>query len=135
VTKEEKTIISYRMECANETLREAQLLFEAGHLRAYVNRLYYACFYAVSALLLTINESTSKHSHLRSLLHREFVKTGSIPIELGKHFDLLFDSRQEGDYVDFVTFRAEEIEPWFERTKRFIESIDYLIQKAINQSG
>jgi len=117
VTKEEKALISYRMDCANETLQEARLLFEAGHLRAYVNRLYYACFYAVSALLLTINESTSKHSHLRSLLHREFVKTGSIPIELGKHFDLLFDSRQEGDYSDFITFKVEEIKPWYERTR------------------
>ena len=129
MTKEEQALITYRMECAHETLQEAKLLFDAGHLRAYVNRLYYACFYAVSALLLTINESTSKHSHLRSLLHREFVKAGSIPVELGKHFDLLFDSRQEGDYSDFVSFKAEEIEPWFQRTKQFVHHISELIDK------
>ena len=135
MTKEEKALISYRMECANETLQEARLLFEAEHLRAYVNRLYYACFYAVSALLLTINESTSKHSHLRSLLHREFVKTGSIPIELGKHFDLLFDSRQEGDYSDFITFNVEEIKPWYERTRQFVQHISELIDTGANSEN
>ena len=135
MTKEEKALISYRMECANETLQEARLLFEAEHLRAYVNRLYYACFYAVSALLLTINESTSKHSHLRSLLHREFVKTGSIPIELGKHFDLLFDSRQEGDYSDFITFKVEEIKPWYERTRQFVQHISELIDTGADSEN
>lgn len=129
MTKEEKALIVYRMECANETVQEARLLFEAGHLRAYVNRLYYACFYAVSALLLTIDKSTSKHSHLRSLLHREFVRTGSIPMEFGRHFDLLFDSRQEGDYSDFVTFKVDEVNPWLERTEQFVHHITELINK------
>jgi hypothetical protein len=61
------------MERARDALSEAALLFEAGHLNAYINRLYYACFYAVSALLVTRGISTNKHAHLRSLLHRDFV--------------------------------------------------------------
>jgi len=135
VTQEEKALVIYRIERSRETFDEARLLFDAGYLNTCVNRLYYACFYAVSALLMTRKISTSKHQHLRSLLHRDYVKEGLVPIDFGKHFDILFDSRQEGDYVDFVTFRAEEIEPWFERTKQFIEYIDQLIQNAINQPG
>ncbi len=69
------------------------MLFEAGHVNAYVNRLYYACFYASSVLLLTKGFSTSKHGPLRSLFHREFMKTGLIPQQWGRHFDLLFNSR------------------------------------------
>jgi uncharacterized protein (UPF0332 family) len=49
------------MERAREALAEAALLLQAGHLHAYVNRLYYACFYAVSAPLVTQGTSTSKH--------------------------------------------------------------------------
>ncbi len=98
MTEEEKTLIAYRMKRARDAIEEAKMLFDAGHFNAYVNRLYYACFYAVSALLLTRDLSTSKHGYLRSLMHQEFVKTGLIPKELGKHFDLLFDSRLEGDY-------------------------------------
>jgi len=93
MTSEERSLIAYRMSRAHEAIEEAQILFDAGHINSYVNRLYYACFYAVSALLLRKGMSTSKHGYLRSLLHREFVREGFIPKELGKHFDLLFDSR------------------------------------------
>jgi hypothetical protein len=115
------------MERAKEAIEEAKILFDSGHINSYVNRLYYACFYAVSALLLTRNISTSKHGHLRSLLHREFVKTGLIPQEMGKHFDLLFNSRQEGDYADLVVFKADEVADWLAKTETFVSHIESLI--------
>jgi len=124
-----KALAGYRMERAREALREASLLLQAGHLNAYVNRLYYACFYAVSALLVTRGISTSKHGHLRSLLHRDFVKTGLIPTELGRHFDRLFSNRQEGDYADFVTFKADEVRPWLDETIVFVDYVDSLIAR------
>jgi uncharacterized protein (UPF0332 family) len=122
-----KALAAYRMERAREALKEASLLLEAGHLNTYVNRLYYACFYAVSALLVIQGISTSKHGHLRSLLHRDFVKTGLIPTELGRHFDRLFTNRQEGDYADFVVFRSDEVRPWLDETTAFVNYIDGLI--------
>jgi uncharacterized protein (UPF0332 family) len=124
-----KALVVYRMERAREALRAAALLLQAGDLNAYVNRLYYACFYAVSALLVTRGISTSKHAHLRSLLHRDFVKTGLIPTELGRHFDRLFSSRQEGDYADFVVFQADEVRPWLDQTTAFVNAIDSLIAR------
>ncbi len=105
------------------------MLFEAGHINAYVNRLYYACFYAVSALLLIKNISTSKHGYLRSLMHRNFVKIGLIPRELGKHFDLLFNNRQKGDYSDFARFKAEDVTGWLEGTQKFLAHAESLIPK------
>jgi len=118
------------MERAREALAEAGLLLDAGHLNTCVNRLYYACFYAVSALLVTRGISTSKHGHLRSLLHRDFVKTGLIPAELGRHFDRLFSSRQEGDYADFVVFKADEIRPWLDESKAFVDYVEGLIARV-----
>ena len=129
MTDEEKTLISYRMGRAHEAIDEAKTLFDAGHVNSYVNRLYYACFYAVSALLLTKNLSTSKHGYLRSLMHRELVKTGLIPKELGGHFDLLFDSRMKGDYVDFARFEADEVVDWLEETQKFISHVDTLLRE------
>lgn len=129
MTKEERALIEYRMERARETLGEARIMFDAGRINAYVNRLYYACFYAVSALLLTRNFSTSKHGYLRSLMHREFVKTGIIPKDLSRHFDVLFDSRLEGDYADFIRFKAEDVAGWLEKTKVFVKHIEDKISK------
>ena len=129
MTEEEKTLIDYRMKRAYEAIDEAKMLFEAGYLNSYVNRLYYACFYAVSALLLTKNLSTSKHGYLRSLLHREFVKKDLVPKELGKHFDMLFDSRLEGDYADFASFKSEDVTGWLVKTQEFVKHAEGLIPK------
>jgi len=129
MTKEERALIEYRMERARETLGEARIMFDAGRINTYVNRLYYACFYAVSALLLMRNFSTSKHGYLRSLMHREFVKTGLIPKDLSRHFDVLFNSRLEGDYADFIRFKAEDVAGWLDKTQKFVDHIESLIPK------
>ena len=44
-------LIRYRMERARETFDEALLMQSEGHWNSCANRLYYACYYAVSALL------------------------------------------------------------------------------------
>jgi len=124
LTDESRALVRYRLERAKETLDEAKVLFDARHINTYVNRLYYACFYAVSALLISREESSSKHGHLRSLFHKEFIKTGLLPIESGKHFDLLFQSRQKGDYSDYVTFEADDVKDWLGKTKDFVDQIE-----------
>ena len=42
------TLIRYRLDRAYESIEEAKLLLQNGHYHTAVNRLYYACFYAVS---------------------------------------------------------------------------------------
>lgn len=127
MTPERQTLVDYRLERARETIEEARVLLETGHANACVNRLYYACFYAVSALLLTQNISTSKHSHVRSLLHRDYIRPGRVSKEMGDHFDLLSDSRQKGDYEDLVVFDAARVRPWVERTVSFVDHIASLV--------
>jgi len=128
MTEEQQVLVNYRLERANEAVEEAKLLFAAGHLHAYVNRLYYACFYVVSAILLTRKISTSKHSHLRSLLHRDYIKAGLIPTHLGKHFDLLFNNRQKGDYADLIVFEADEVAEWLQKTQEFVQFVEGIIK-------
>ncbi len=45
-------LINYRLHRAYETLEEARLMQDIGHWNTCANRLYYAAFYAVSALLI-----------------------------------------------------------------------------------
>jgi uncharacterized protein (UPF0332 family) len=51
-------LVTFRIERAKETLIEAKDNAELGHWRVVANRLYYACFYAVNALLIK-NEITA----------------------------------------------------------------------------
>jgi len=85
--EETRILIMYRLERARESFEEAGILLEHGYANTVVNRLYYACFYAVTALLLTRGLSSSKHSGIRSLFHQIFVKSGQIDPELGQLFD------------------------------------------------
>lgn len=58
-------LIHYRLERANEALEEADLLEKESHFNAAINRLYYACFYAVSALLISRGIAAQTHAGVR----------------------------------------------------------------------
>ena len=123
-------LVSYRLRRARETLADAHILADASRWNPCVNRLYYACFYAVSALLIQAGLSSSKHTGLRSLFNRHFVKTNKVPKERARIFNDLFERRQEGDYVDFVSFEESQVLRWFPEAEAFVENIAVLIGKA-----
>jgi len=123
-------LIAYRLERARDALVEARVMQDIGHPNACVNRIYYACFYAVSALLVAHGYSSAKHSGVRSLFGRHFVNTGLIARDLGRFYSHLFESRQESDYVDFVRVDSDELAPMFEVAARFIAAVEALIPEA-----
>ena len=122
-----KDLIQYRLERSQETLEVAEELAEKGHWFSCVNRLYYACFYAVNALLLSKGFSSSKHSGVRGLLNLHFIKTGIISKEYGKLFNDLFEYRQQSDYEDLFDVDIEIIRPWISLAKEFITFIKNLL--------
>jgi uncharacterized protein len=127
--KEEiRALVNYRLERAKESIEEAKILVERGHVNTFINRLYYACFYAVSALLLTKGLSSPKHSGVRSLFHQNFVKSGIMGIESGQFFDKLFDNRQKADYSDLLRINVNEVYHWYDETKEFVAKIENILQ-------
>lgn len=130
---ETHTLISYRLERARESLEEADLLLQQGHSNTFVNRLYYACFYAVSALLLTKGLSSAKHSGMRSLFHQNFVKPGLVDTELGQLYDRLFDNRQKGDYADLIHFDPKEVGGWYSEAEEFVTRIENIVNKELGK--
>jgi uncharacterized protein (UPF0332 family) len=63
-------VVQYRLRRSRETLQDARILAHASRWNPCVNRLYYACFYAVSALLIQHGLSSSKHAGIRGLFNR-----------------------------------------------------------------
>lgn len=129
MNEETRTLINYRLDRARESLEEAKILFERGHTNTFVNRLYYTCFYAVSALLLTRGLSSTRHSGVRSLFHQNFVKPGLMTTELGQLYDRFFDNRQKGDYADLVRFDPVEVSDWYDEAQKFVEAAENIIKK------
>ena len=123
-----KALIRYRIERAEETYNEALLMQTGDHWNACANRLYYACFYAVSALLVKYRLSSSKHSGIKSPFNQHIIKKKILDKSMGKLYNQLFEARQEGDYVDFVSFDRDLVEPWILKVKSFIEDIKHLCE-------
>ena len=126
--KEKNDLINYRLSRAKETLSEIQILIENKLWHTSINRIYYACYYAVIALLSQNNFSTHTHSGVRQLLGLHFVKTGLITKDLGRFFNNLYDKRQTGDYDDFIKFEKDEVIYFYENAKVFISKIEKIIK-------
>ena len=123
----EKELVNYRRVKAVETLDDARVLIEHGRLESAVNRIYYAVFYIVSALLLTRDLSSSKHSGVKSMFIQNFVKTKSVSLEDGSFYSSIFEFRQKADYADYVNFDLETVRQWIKQAEDFIAHIDELI--------
>ena len=94
--------VYYRVQRSEETLAEADCLAENGHYSGAVNRLYYACYYVVSALLIENEIPASTHAGVRSMFALKFIKTHKMDISHGKLFNEVFQLRQSNDYDDFI---------------------------------
>ena len=129
MNKEDRdTIVIYRLKRADETLVETNDLIRMSHWHGAANRLYYACYYAASALLIKHGISTHSHAGVINQLSLHFVSKKVISNELGKLYKQLFNLRQSSDYGDWVVIREEDIRPLIEPAEKFIEEIKKLIK-------
>jgi uncharacterized protein (UPF0332 family) len=120
----------YRQERAHETLAEIPYLRDQGYYNTTTIRLYYACYYAAVALLTKYHISTNTHAGVKTMLGLHFVSKGLISKESGRAFTNLFDSRQRGDYDEFVYSTREEVDELYPKAQRFIEEIDTLLNRS-----
>ena len=130
---EKNALVQYRMGKARETLEDARILANANRWNPCVNRLYYACFYAVSALLLRRGLSSSKHTGVRSLFNQHYVKPEKISKSLAQIYNDLFERRKESDYMDFLRFEEIQVRPWISKVETFVEHIASFIEKESDQ--
>jgi uncharacterized protein (UPF0332 family) len=120
--------ISYRTEKSAEALADAKLLAQNKRWNAAVNRLYYSCFYSVSALIHKQGLRAATHTGVKTQFNLHFVKTGLVSLEDGKLYANLFDWRQESDYADFMDFDEATVTALVPRVESFVTGILKLIQ-------
>ena len=123
-----KEVVHYWIEKANDSLSAAEDELKAGRLSFSVNRIYYACFYITSAVLLQRKFKFSKHSGVRTAFHQHLVKTGHVSHEQGQLYDELFEARLRGDYIELVHFEKQQVEEWLKRASEFVEAVRTLIE-------
>ena len=119
-------IVRYWFEKADESLDADRDEMKAGRLSFSVNRIYYACFYSASAVLLLMRLRFRKHSGVRASFHQHLVKHGLVSLEHGKLYDELFEARQRGDYIELVTFELRQVAEWLNQAGDFVETMRQL---------
>ena len=128
VEEKQQELSRYRVRQAEESLDEARFLLSGNKsARSVLNRVYYAMFYAVLALLVYEPYFSSKHSGVLSYFNKRFIKEHIFPEELGRSINKAFELRQRGDYREYVTLHYEQIEPLIGQTEAFLLAVkDYL---------
>jgi uncharacterized protein (UPF0332 family) len=108
--QDRQVLTGVRLENADRTLDDAQALLERGSLRGAANRVYYAVFYAISALAVSRGQSFRKHSGLIAYFHKEFILTGLLNRKHGRALQKAFEDRSEADYQDYLKMTKEQIQ-------------------------
>lgn len=124
----QREIIIYWLEKADQDLASARENLSAGRLQNAVRDAYFACFHSFSAVLIRAGKTFRKHSEVRSILHRDYVKGKKLTVEWGKHYDWLFDNRQKADYRPLVKFDIEQVKEILEQSEGFVREMRNLSQ-------
>jgi uncharacterized protein (UPF0332 family) len=131
IEQDRQALIEYRLKQAIDSMHQAEILAAAREWSGVVNRAYYSMFYSALALLLTKDLSSSKHSGVLTIIDREFVKTGKLPIELSRQFREAFNERQKADYAEMAVVSPEKAEAMVESARTFIDMVSELLRKGI----
>lgn len=131
MTEGKLSLIKHRLKQADDSVEEAKVLLkEKMSLRAVMNRLYYAMFYAVLALLQEKQLGTSKHIGAISLFDREFIKTGVFDKEMSKVLHRAFELRQKGDYMEQAEVTKKDIDEMLSEAINFATKVkEYLLKR------
>lgn len=126
--EERKILVGLEIEKSRRTFAEIEILRQAGLWDNIANRLYYAAFHAVSALLINDGHPVGTHQGAVVMLHQHFVKTGVLSKEDGAFYSQLQTMREKADYNCTYYATEEDTAPRIALAETFIEKIIELIK-------
>jgi uncharacterized protein (UPF0332 family) len=75
--------------------------------------------------------SSSKHAGVLSYFNRNFIKSGTIPKDIGRAVNKAYDIRQRGDYREQIILNRKQVEPFLDWADKLIYSVrDFLISSG-----
>lgn len=125
--------IQLKLAKARNLLAEADVLMQHKFYITVINRLYYSCFHATKALLLTQDLVPKTHSGVITMLHKHFVQDGSFDFEHASFFSRLMQERIEDDYNDFMILDEAEAKEFIEPSKTYITYIEQLVKEYLQK--
>lgn len=121
--EERRIMVEHESRKARQTFAQAETLSREGYWDGVANRLYYASFHAVNALLIHDGRGVRTHHGASSLFRQLYVKTGILPVEVSEHYSILQTMRDKSDYNCSFDATEQLVQPLIEPTRRLIEIV------------
>ena len=131
---EREAVVTYRIEKSERLMEQVKGIAPLKYWETIANRLYYAAYYAVSALLIANGDTAQTHGGIIGIFGLHFVKEGKVSVEMGNLYKTLYAMRLTGDYDDFGNLTAENVQPLIAPTEEFIKSINTMSMQLIANS-
>lgn len=128
--EERNILVVLELKKARETYGEIEVLVGANRLNGAANRMYYAVFHAVCALLINDGIQVNTHRGSHALFSQHYIKTGILPREYGQLYNQLQTMREESDYNCAYDVEMDELQQRLEPARRLIEDIEKLVNKG-----
>lgn len=132
---ERYALVTYRMEKAHNTMEQVKNIVSLGYWDMIANRLYYAAYYAVSALLLQDGYSVQTHQGIIQMLGLHYIKTGIMDSKYGTLYEQLFSLRQTGDYGDTFGLTEAQVLPLLPQTDELINAVASIINEKTKKQS
>lgn len=131
--EERKVVVEFRIEKAYRALEQAQGVVELQYWETIANRLYYAAYNAVSALLIAYGYTAHSHDGVIHLFGQHFVKPGIVDVKDGKLYHQLFSMRLTGDYDDTYGLTSEDVLPLIVPASELIDKVTAIAKKKMDE--
>ena len=128
--EDRKIMVSLELEKADSTFAEHVGLTENGYWNTLANRLYYALFHAVSALLISDSHEVGSHKGAAIRFHQYYVRQGIFTEDEGAFYSQMETLREKADYNCFFKVSEADIKARIEPTRQLIDRIrQYIADK------
>ena len=127
--EERRLIVDLELEKANRTYDAAMIMVEKEHWESAANRLYYALFHAVNALLIHDGHQVNTHKGSHALFGMYYIKTNKLPREYSNIYQKLESIRDESDYNWAYNIAPEDILGKITTARQMIDSIAEMVKE------
>lgn len=130
--EERKLLVEFEIEKAHKLIEQFTILENAELWDTLANRVYYAVFHAVTALLIMNGLHAGSHQGVSVLFNKHFVKENLVDEKYGRLLARLENMREKSDYTCLFETTKEEVMPMIPQAKEMISIIENLINSNNN---
>ncbi|MBP3213272.1 MAG: HEPN domain-containing protein [Bacteroidaceae bacterium] len=121
--EDRKVIVALELDKVEKTLTQLDVQLREQLWEMAANRLYYALFHAVSAMLIHDHHEVGTHRGAVNMFSLYYVKEGIFTKEEGRLYSRLQRLREDGDYNCSIEVEQDEVEEKIEPTRQLIDKI------------